>query len=98
MKNLYTVFFLLGIIVACSPKVAETIVVEQTTEASSLAEVPEGKQLFESNCVRCHKLKNPGDFSTEEWKEIVPRMAEKAKIDETTKGKILEYVLANAKQ
>ncbi len=85
-------------IVACNPKTGEILIEESVLEATPMDEVTEGSQLFETNCVRCHKLKNPSDYSAEEWKEIVPRMAVKAKIDTYTENKILEYVLANAKQ
>jgi mono/diheme cytochrome c family protein len=64
----------------------------------TLAELNEGKALYEQNCGSCHGLKKPSSEPEGEWKEIVPEMTEKAnkkgaKIDARQQELILKYVI-----
>jgi cytochrome c5 len=70
---------------------------------STLADLAEGKRLFEANCDNCHKLKNPAKHTEAHWKKTVPRMAGKANkhgesIDAKTQELITRYLVAMAKQ
>lgn len=38
-----------------------------------------GKQLYETECSKCHKLKDPVKWDETKWRKIVPEMAAKAK-------------------
>lgn len=94
MKKISFFALLMVIMVACSPKTTEVIEVEgEAPDAFPSSEVAEGSQLYNDNCGKCHKLKTVTDFTPEQWKTIVPDMAEKAKLDETQENKILQYVL-----
>jgi cytochrome c5 len=99
MKQFLYSIFAVGLLVACNPKNTEAVIEDKAPQeiAAPTNNVELGAQLYASNCVRCHGFKDPKNFTAEEWKEIVPRMAVKAKIDADTENKILEYVLANAK-
>lgn len=55
-----------------------------------------GQNLYEKNCAGCHDLPNPTDFDETKWKKILPDMAGRAKIDETTQNLILGYVVTTA--
>jgi mono/diheme cytochrome c family protein len=64
----------------------------------TLAELNEGKALYEQNCGNCHGLKRPSSEPEAEWKEIVPEMVQKAnrkgsKIDTRQQELILKYVI-----
>ena len=59
----------------------------------TLADLSEGKTLYEQNCVKCHNLKTPFKVSEEEVINIMPKMAHKAKIDSKTQDLILKYIL-----
>ena len=61
-------------------------------------EMAAAKETYESNCQRCHNLKNPAKFTALEWPQLVDKMAPKARINETQKAAILSYVLAFAKK
>jgi cytochrome c5 len=52
----------------------------------------EGKELYENNCAKCHKLFDAKDFSAEEWKPIVLRMQKKAHLDDLQGDKIYNYL------
>lgn len=59
------------------------------------AELAEGKNLYDNNCVKCHRLYKPEEFSKEEWKPIVTRMAKKAHLDDLQGQKIYNYLTMN---
>ena len=58
-------------------------------------ELAEGKNLYENNCAKCHKLYDSKDFSAEEWKPIVDRMQKKAHLDDMQGQKIYNYLTMN---
>lgn len=70
----------------------ETKVSKSTTSLVLTAELAEGKSLFENNCAKCHRLYEPKEFSSEEWKPIVSRMQKKAHLDDVAGQKIFNYV------
>lgn len=53
-----------------------------------------GQKLYTAKCASCHKLMPVKDFSSTQWKKIVPDMAKKAKLDATQENMILKYVLS----
>ena len=55
-------------------------------------ELAEGKDLFVNNCAKCHSLKNPNNYTAEEWKPILDKMAKRAKISDAEKEKVYKYV------
>ena len=63
----------------------------------SLKEMEDGKKLYVSNCVSCHAMKNPSDFTAAQWNNILPSMSRKAKIDDATQASIKKYLLASCK-
>lgn len=63
----------------------------------TLADMLEGKALYENNCAGCHKLYQPTDKSAEGWKNIVPKMVVKVNangkvLDAAKQDLILKYV------
>ena len=40
----------------------------------TLAELNEGKAMFEQTCSRCHRLKDPASRNEDKWNKIVPKM------------------------
>src|ERR1700722_4005647 len=66
----------------------------------TLAELNDGKTLFENTCNRCHGLKNPTSRDEDKWKEIVPKMIAKLTkkegkeiIDSKQQESILRYLI-----
>jgi len=66
----------------------------------TLAELNEGKTLFENNCGQCHGLKNPASRNEEKWRKVVPRMVGKVNkkaghtvLDAKAQETLLRYVL-----
>jgi hypothetical protein len=59
----------------------------------SLADLQQGKSLYEANCGKCHGLKKPESRDEAAWREIMPPMAKKAKINDKEQQLILQYVV-----
>lgn len=70
-----------------TPAVTETI---KTTELTP--ELAEGKNLYDNNCAKCHKLYEPKKFSKEEWKPILTRMQKKAHLDDNQIASVSNYI------
>lgn len=65
---------------------------EEPIKAALTPELAEGKSLYENSCARCHKLYDPKDYSTDEWKPIVLRMQPKARLNAEQGQKIYNYL------
>ncbi|HEX4850777.1 MAG TPA: hypothetical protein VFV08_08230 [Puia sp.] len=79
MKKSLVVLLCIALFAACSVKLAtpqQTDIDRVATKypGYSLADLNEGKSLFESTCNRCHRLKNPTSRNEAKWNEIVPKM------------------------
>jgi mono/diheme cytochrome c family protein len=90
---------------SCSQKSTEAVSkVETKTETTTTKkiataeEIAQGKSLYATHCIACHKAYDPSDFSTSKWNHEVPPMAKKAKIDQAKSDLILAYVLNGAKK
>ncbi|TNE79618.1 MAG: hypothetical protein EP332_10320 [Bacteroidetes bacterium] len=85
--------------VVTAPAQTDVDRVQEQFPGYTLAQLNEGKSLYESHCGNCHALKKPGDESEKEWREEVPKMVQKVNRKENiTLGDekeelILRYVL-----
>ena len=77
------------VIYSCSSKL---VIPSGEAKKGLTPELAEGKTLFVNNCAKCHNLKNPNNYTPEEWKPILLRMQKKAKISDTDRDKIYNYV------
>lgn len=65
----------------------------------TLAELNQGKAMYEQHCAECHNLKKPTKFTEQEWQKEVPKMVKKYNkkfpkdIDVQTEELILKYVI-----
>jgi cytochrome c5 len=64
----------------------------------TLAELNEGKGLYEANCGTCHALKKPTSEPESEWRRIVPDMVRKVNkngmvLDNAKEERILKYLI-----
>ncbi|WP_284651244.1 c-type cytochrome [Flavobacterium terrisoli] len=81
-------------IYSCASK-SSVPVAETPKKVELTAELAEAKSLYENSCARCHQLYSPKDFSAEQWKPIVLRMAPKARLNEEQGQKIYNYLTMN---
>ena len=57
-----------------------------------------GKTVFVSKCGSCHGLKNPGDYTVDQWNTILRNEIPKANLDNKESEQVTAYILANAKK
>ncbi|CAN5405277.1 hypothetical protein BH09BAC1_BH09BAC1_22540 [soil metagenome] len=83
MKTI-TLLFALFLLVGCAsykaimPTQVDADKGAATYTGYTLAELNQGKTLYEAKCGNCHGLKKPSSKTQEQWQQIVPRMAVKA--------------------
>lgn len=95
MKKMFFLFGTVAILLACSEKTSPVTVTEPVNNpdvAVMTAEAESGKKIFEASCARCHGLKNIDKYSEEQWSTILPRMAEKAKLDAEQTALVDTYI------
>jgi cytochrome c5 len=113
-KSIIIIFAVLLLSACFTKKAATTITVEDKPKVEAKQEVknqPEvstvltenGYSIYNQKCSTCHKAYNPGDFTENDWKIIVPEMVKKANQKELTIGPgqqelILKYLLDFAKK
>ncbi len=51
-----------------------------------------GRQVYLSDCVKCHGVEPVGRYSSEQWREILPRMSLESKLDEGKTEALEAYV------
>ena len=78
--------------------------VAQRMPGTTLADLQEGKTLYQSKCSQCHTLKKPSSKTESEWQQIIPIMAKRAEkahkdlITGNDQVQIMKYLTAYAKQ
>jgi hypothetical protein len=66
---------------------------EPTTKSSALAPAHKGgAQLWSDNCMRCHNLRPPTQFSNAEWQIIVHHMRVRANLTGEEQREILSFI------
>ncbi len=61
------------------------------------AQIGHGAIIFQNNCEKCHKLKQPAEFTVKQWDKILPDMSGKAKLNKEDAGILRAWVVTNAK-
>lgn len=79
------------------PTQADADAAQQSFPGATLADLKNGKTLYEANCGLCHKLHAPADFDINAWHNVVPPMVQKVnqnqmKLNENDERLILMYV------
>jgi mono/diheme cytochrome c family protein len=105
-----SIVILLVVFTACSVKLippAQSDVdrVSNQYPGYTLADLNQGKALFETTCNRCHGLKNPTSRGEDKWKEIVPEMVRKLNkkkgtvvVDEQQQELIVRYLVTMSRK
>lgn len=94
IKSIFFVSFIV-VVFSCSPKVVPpTQNMEKEVESKVVLTQNqiEGKAIFEANCAKCHKLYEPATYSAEKWDSILKWMQPKAKISDTEREQVYDYV------
>lgn len=104
MKKI-SIISVLVILCSCSAKLitptqSDVDKVSSTYPGYTLADLNQGKTIYEQNCKKCHGLKKPSSQSEADWNEVVPDMVAKANkkakktvIDAKAQEQLLKYLL-----
>ncbi len=65
----------------------------QKYPGTTLADLTEGKSIFEHSCKKCHSLGKPFNNSAETVEAVLPKMAKRAKLDTKQEALVLKYLL-----
>jgi hypothetical protein len=57
-----------------------------------------GKIVCDTKCLNCHKVIDPGKFTTQQWSPIVAKMQKRSKITDTEKEMLIKYLASKAKK
>ncbi|MDP4197692.1 MAG: cytochrome c [Bacteroidota bacterium] len=64
----------------------------------SISELSEGRNLYIDKCSGCHSLKDPSDYTEEEWGTVLKKMSRKAKLTDAEYEKISHYISTMSKR
>jgi cytochrome c2 len=107
MRKLFITSFLASAVlfmVNCTPKASKAIAEmpveskEQIVAKYNPNQLEQGKTIFTGNCAKCHKLKEPGSRTPEQWNKVLKRMIPKAKLSDDDGMLVRAYLIANSKQ
>ena len=77
---------------SCAPKVITPASPSLAPANVMTPALVEGKNLYENNCGKCHNLYDSQEFTAEQWRPIVLRMQPKAKIQDSERELIYNYL------
>jgi cytochrome c5 len=60
-----------------------------------IAKQNKGKEIFENNCAKCHRLYDPKSYSIQAWQPILKKMQFQARLQDADMDKILAYLSKN---
>lgn len=98
MKKIVFAFVVVSSIVACAPKLVTPVPTpEEITEAPAPMPAMDetasaGKIIFNNDCTKCHAAKVIDNYSKQQWTGILTKMTQMAKLDETQKNQVTQYV------
>ncbi len=87
------------VLIACAsytliaPTQADADRAAQKFPGTTLADLNQGKELFDKGCGKCHSKKKAFEVSDEELKSVMPSMAKKSKLDKTQEDQVFKYVV-----
>lgn len=104
MKKSWTILCISLFVFACSHKTVPTAanlegrVMKTSSSTVTNEQYVQGKAVFEANCGRCHKYRDPTKYTTTQWTKWLDKMAPKAKLSDEQKMQVFNFVSVNAKK
>lgn len=98
MKKLLVLAFVI-FLVACAaykpltPSQSDADRASKSIPGITLADLNQGKAIFQKSCHKCHSLKKPFNKTPDEIEMALPKMAKRAKLDKQQEDLVLKYLL-----
>jgi hypothetical protein len=77
------------LVIGCSTEKQSTEVAAGTTAAPT---GKSGAELWAENCVRCHNIRSPSNYSPAQWEVVMMHMRVRANLTAEEHKKILEFL------
>lgn len=94
----------LVMLLSCSKKTTAPAATATPAEARGNTEVAaaasaeaQGQKIYTAQCGRCHELHRPDEYTVGQWKPILHRMADKAKLSPEEKLQVMTYLSHQAR-
>lgn len=62
--------------------------------AASLAVLEQGREVYITDCTRCHSVEPINRYTSDHWRKILERMGPQSKLDESRSSALQAYILA----
>lgn len=77
-----------------APRVDDAMLSAAGASQVSAASVQRGRDLYVTDCARCHSPEPVTRYSAQQWRTILPRMSKEAALSETDRAAVEAYVMA----
>lgn len=74
------------------PPVGEDFLVVAAQRGMEQTTLELGREIYLSDCVKCHSVEPIGRYSADHWREILPRMSREAELDDQRSAAVDAYV------
>ena len=106
MKTATTLAIISIIFFACHRKTvaaSDDIIISNKTKSETKAPINSetasaGQTIYNNRCGRCHYLKTPQDYTSQQWDNILKTMVPKAKLNSEEAKQVTAYVMEHAKK
>jgi len=107
MKNfrLFLAVAIISLVMVCChsvsllPTQVDVPLAQAHWQNTTLDELTKGYNIYASKCTQCHDMKNPKDFSVDDWNDnYMPSMGKKAQLNDTEYQLVLHYILAKREE
>ena len=106
MKTATTLVLISISVFACHRKTiaaSDDIIISNKTKPETKATVKAettsaGQSVYSTRCGRCHYLKTPQDYTSQQWDNILKTMIPKAKLNSEEAKQVTAYVMEHAKK
>jgi mono/diheme cytochrome c family protein len=88
-------FLILALTFSCKKSSTASLYTPTSADATSTAtleELQQGRTLYINNCGRCHDLYSPDDYSSSQWKGIMPGMSPNTRMGASEVSLVTKYV------
>jgi len=76
-----------------APPVEGTVIQAASDHGADIESLQRGRALYLNQCIRCHGVEAVDRYSDAKWRELMPEMADEAKLNAHQEQDVLLYVL-----
>ncbi|HXH17473.1 MAG TPA: hypothetical protein VNJ07_00190 [Chitinophagales bacterium] len=98
MKKFITAILISAVLSGCAamlhaPAEADVATASQHFPGITYESLQKGYHLYVTKCSGCHRLYEPSEHTGEQWRKLLPEMAERAKLNDEEQDLIYKYLM-----